>query len=103
MYFSLFTKIVATGMVILVSSSAIAEGASKSTSTYGSSAASQTSSFPVYQTKGGTTLNLQSTTTVSGGYQQSGSGNIVPSNNPGSQSSSSYGVGVTIPIQSGKK
>ncbi|WP_152539353.1 hypothetical protein [Methylomicrobium lacus] len=100
---SLFTKIAATGLVIMVPTIAVGESSSPSTTEYGSSAASQTSSLPVYQNKGGTTYNLQSTTTVNGGYQYGGSGNVVPSNNPNSQSSTSYGVGVTIPFSTGNR
>lgn len=103
MRLALLTKTITASLVILAPLAAVGEGTSTSTSTYGSSAASQTSSLPVYQSKGGASLNLQSTTTVSGGYQQSGNGNIIQSNNPGSQSSSSYGVGVKIPLPGGNK
>lgn len=102
MYPSPITKL-AIGFAILIPAIAIGEGTSTSTTTYGSSSASQTSSLPVYQSKSGTTFNLQSTTRVDGGYQYSGSGNIVPSNNPTSRSSTSYGVGVTIPFSTGNR
>jgi|GEM_PF-4514677 len=100
---SLLPKIILTVFAILIPVIATGGETSTSTTTYGSSAASQTSSLPVYQSKGGTTFNLQSTTTVNGGYQHSGSGNIVPSNNPNSQSNTSYGVGVTIPFSTGNR
>jgi len=95
--------IISSILIISLSSIAFAADTNSTTSTYGDKSASQTSSLPVYQTKGGTSVNLQSTTTVTGGYQTSGSGNIVPSTNPGSQSSTSYGVGVTIPMPGGNK
>jgi hypothetical protein len=60
----------------------------------------QTSSRPIYTSKNGLSFNVQSTTHVSGGSAYDGSQTVlVPSTAAGSTASSSYGIGITIPLK----
>lgn len=65
----------------------------------GDSVASQTTTVPVYTTKSGTQFGGYSTTTVTGGVAANGSGGLIPNGTSGSASSTTYGVGFTIPIK----
>ncbi|MGZ0703536.1 hypothetical protein [Pseudomonas piscis] len=66
----------------------------------GTEIVNQTTSVPVYTTDGGTSINGFSSTTVTGGSSVNGSGAPIPDGTIGSQSNISYGVGVSIPLDS---
>ena len=67
----------------------------------GTNVVTQTSYVPVYQGKAAS-VGVYSSTTVTGGSRVDGSGNAIPDGSRGSTSSTSYGVGVSIPIPEGK-
>lgn len=73
------------------------------TTTGGDESATQTDTHTLYTTKGGTQLGVGSTTTVTGGVNHDGSGNIIPNNTRGSTTDTSHGVYVTVPLGSSKK
>jgi hypothetical protein len=63
----------------------------------------QNSSAPLYTLKNGHSIVGQSTTIVTGGSSVNGSGGIIQNGTRGSQSSTSYGVGYSIPLGGTKK
>ncbi|MBZ8143166.1 hypothetical protein CLD22_25260, partial [Rubrivivax gelatinosus] len=64
----------------------------------GAETARQSTALDLYTTSGGVKVGPSATTTVTGGVSQDGSGNFIPDGTRGSQSDTSYGVTVTIPL-----
>ncbi|MCG7866790.1 MAG: hypothetical protein JAY74_10505 [Candidatus Thiodiazotropha taylori] len=63
----------------------------------GSEVVNQTTTLPAYSGSG-YSVGGYSSTTVTGGSTSNGSGMAVPDNTRGSSSSTTYGVGVTVPL-----